>query len=70
MGSSVPSRDVPIFVDMWRAGRLPLEKLISAEIELENINEAMDQLAGGNAIRQLIVFDESRIARVQSVGSL
>ncbi|MDP1712862.1 MAG: alcohol dehydrogenase catalytic domain-containing protein [Candidatus Nanopelagicaceae bacterium] len=70
MGSSVPSRDVPIFVDMWRAGRLPLEKLISAEIELENINEAMDQLADGNAIRQLIVFDENRIARVQSVGSL
>ncbi|MFZ2227530.1 MAG: alcohol dehydrogenase catalytic domain-containing protein [Candidatus Nanopelagicaceae bacterium] len=70
MGSSVPSRDVPRFVDMWRTGRLPLEKLISAEIELENINEAMDQLADGNAIRQLIVFDENRIARVQSVGSL
>lgn len=56
MGSSVPSRDVPIFIDMWRAGRFPVEKLISAEIELTDINHAMDELADGNAIRQLIVF--------------
>lgn len=56
MGSSVPSRDVPIFVDMWREGKFPVEKLISAEIELADINRAMDQLADGNAIRQLIVF--------------
>lgn len=69
MGSSVPSRDVPIFINMWRAGKLPVEKLISAEIELENINQAMDQLADGNAIRQLIVFDENTIAVEQSVGS-
>jgi len=56
MGSSVPSRDVPIFINMWREGRFPVEKLISAEIGLADINYAMDQLADGNAIRQLIVF--------------
>lgn len=56
MGSSIPARDIPIFIEMWRAGRFPVEKLISAEIELADINHAMDQLADGNAIRQLIVF--------------
>lgn len=56
MGASVPSRDVPIFINMWRAGKFPVEKLISSEIKLADINYAMDQLADGNAIRQLIVF--------------
>lgn len=57
MGSSIPSRDLPIFINMWREGRFPIEKLISAEIELSGINHAMDQLADGNAIRQLIVLE-------------
>ncbi len=56
MGSSIPARDIPIFIEMWRAGKFPIEKLISDEIELDDINRAMDQLADGNAIRQLIVF--------------
>lgn len=56
MGSSVPARDVPIFINLWRAGKFPVEKLISSEIDLADINHAMDRLADGNAIRQLIVF--------------
>lgn len=56
MGSSIPARDIPIFIDLWRAGKFPIEKLISDEIELDDINRAMDQLADGNALRQLIVF--------------
>lgn len=56
MGSSMPERDIPIFLEMWRAGKFPIEKLISDEIELEDINQAMDKLADGNAIRQLIIF--------------
>ncbi len=56
MGSSIPARDVPIFIKMWREGKFLVEKLVSAEIELTDINHAMDELADGNAIRQLIVF--------------
>lgn len=59
LGSSVAERDVPKFVALWRQGKLPLEELISAEIALDDINEAMDQLADGNAIRQLIIFPET-----------
>jgi alcohol dehydrogenase len=57
LGSSVPSRDIPYFVDLWRSGRLPVEKLISKEIELDDINRAMDELADGVVVRQLIIFD-------------
>ena len=57
LGSSVPTRDIPAFVEMWRAGRLPVERLISGEIALEQINRGMDELADGRAVRQVIRFD-------------
>lgn len=56
LGSAVPSRDIPLFVEMWRAGRLPLEKLVSSRIRLDELPEAMDRLAGGGELRQLIDF--------------
>jgi Zn-dependent alcohol dehydrogenase len=57
LGSAVPSRDIPRYAQLWRDGKLPVEKLISSRIELGRINEAMDLLADGLAIRQVIVFD-------------
>jgi alcohol dehydrogenase len=57
LGSSVPARDIPRFVEMWRAGRLPVESLVSSTITLDQINEGMDQLADGQAVRQIIAFD-------------
>ncbi|MEB3071169.1 alcohol dehydrogenase catalytic domain-containing protein [[Mycobacterium] vasticus] len=57
LGSAVPARDIPRFVELWRAGRLPVQQLVSATVPLEQINSAMDQLADGLAVRQLITFD-------------
>jgi alcohol dehydrogenase len=57
LGSSIPQRDIPIFIDMWRAGRLPLSNLISDTISLSEINMGMDRLAEGAALRQIIAFD-------------
>lgn len=57
LGSAVPARDIPTYVDLWREGKLPVEQLISSRIELSQINEAMDQLHQGKAIRQIITFD-------------
>ncbi|WP_226997057.1 zinc-binding dehydrogenase [Tessaracoccus aquimaris] len=58
LGSAVPARDIPRYADLWREGKLPVERLISSRIRLDQINEAMDQLADGLAIRQVIMFDE------------
>lgn len=56
LGSAVPARDIPRFVQLWRGGRLPVESLVSSTIRLDDINEAMDRLADGTAVRQLITF--------------
>ncbi|NIZ91253.1 alcohol dehydrogenase catalytic domain-containing protein [Kineococcus rubinsiae] len=55
LGSAVPARDIPTYVRLWREGRLPVEQLVSATIGLEDLNEAMDTLADGLAVRQLVV---------------
>ncbi|WP_395245610.1 alcohol dehydrogenase catalytic domain-containing protein [Agromyces sp. MMS24-K17] len=59
LGSAVPSRDIPRYVELWRTGRLPLERLVSSRIRLDEIDLAMDRLAAGGELRQLIVFDAS-----------
>lgn len=56
MGSALPARDIPRFVEMWRGGRLPVERLITSHIGLEDLNLAMDQLAEGTQLRQVITF--------------
>ncbi|WP_437773353.1 alcohol dehydrogenase catalytic domain-containing protein [Arthrobacter sp. KNU40] len=57
LGSAVPSRDIPIFAQLWRDGVLPVEALISSTVKLDEINAAMDALAEGRAVRQVIIFD-------------
>lgn len=56
LGSAVPERDIPRYVELWRAGRLPLERLVSSRITLDELPQAMDRLATGRELRQLIVF--------------
>ena len=55
MGSSIPARDVPRFLALWRADRLPVERLLTGVSPLEDINPLMDALASGRAIRQIVV---------------
>ena len=54
LGSCVPSRDIPRYIDWYRAGRLPVNRLLSERIRLEDINGAFDRLAAGASIRQVI----------------
>ncbi|MBP8305988.1 MAG: zinc-dependent alcohol dehydrogenase family protein [Burkholderiaceae bacterium] len=57
IGSCVPARDVPRFVAMYRAGHLPVNRLLSERVPLAEINPALDRLARGEAIRQVILMD-------------
>jgi alcohol dehydrogenase len=57
VGSCVPSRDVPRFIAMYKAGLLPVDKLLSERIRLDDINGAFDRLARGESIRQVILMD-------------
>lgn len=58
LGSAVPQRDIPRFVELWRTGRLPLEELVSARVPLADINNALDELSSGRALRQMILVAE------------
>lgn len=57
LGSSDPKRDVPRYAKLWQQGDLPIDQLISDRVPLGQINEAMDALAEGRVLRQLIEFD-------------
>jgi S-(hydroxymethyl)glutathione dehydrogenase/alcohol dehydrogenase len=58
-GGSDPDRDVPRFADLYRSGRLPLEKLLSRRYTLDEINVALDDLAQRRVGRPLIAIDPS-----------
>jgi alcohol dehydrogenase len=57
IGTCVPSRDIPRYIDLYRQGRLPVEKLLSGRLRLEDINRGFDMLHEGKAVRQVLVFD-------------
>ncbi|MCC5856874.1 MAG: zinc-dependent alcohol dehydrogenase family protein [Ectothiorhodospiraceae bacterium] len=57
VGSCVPVRDVARYVGLFRQGRLPVERLLSRTLPLDQINEGFDALADGKAVRQVVVFD-------------
>ena len=56
MGSNRFRIDMPRFVDFYLSGQLHLDELISSRIKLEEINDAMELLKGGEVARQVINF--------------
>jgi alcohol dehydrogenase len=56
IGTCVPVRDLPRYVALYRQGRLPVDKLVSGKLKLEEINTGFDRLREGKAVRQIIVF--------------
>ena len=57
IGTCVPSRDIPRFVDLFSQGRLPVGKLLTGRLKLDEINLGFDLLHEGKAIRQVVVFE-------------
>lgn len=55
MGSTRPHADLPALVDLYTAGRLKLDELVTGRYSLEQINEAMTEARGGGGLRTVIV---------------
>ena len=55
MGSSIPARDIPRYIALWRSGRLPVEMLLTSVSPMSDINRLLDSLADGSAVRQIVV---------------
>jgi alcohol dehydrogenase len=58
LGGCVPVRDIPIYIDLYQKGKLPVDKLMSDTITLDSINLAFDKLDSGETVRQVIIFDD------------
>ena len=54
LGSCNSLREIPLLVSLWRAGRLDLEGLITAQRPLAEINEAMADLKASRGIRTVL----------------
>ena len=54
-GSCDVRRDVPRIVDLWRAGRLDLESLVTEKAPLEGVNDAFAAIEAGTAIRTVLI---------------
>jgi S-(hydroxymethyl)glutathione dehydrogenase / alcohol dehydrogenase len=55
-GSIRPFIDIPRYVDLFMAGKLPIDKLITKTYSLNKVNEAMDALKNGKVMRSVIKF--------------
>ena len=54
-GTTRPHRDIPRFLDLYSAGQLPLDKLVSRRYPLEQVNEAFDALLAGEVARSVLI---------------
>jgi alcohol dehydrogenase len=56
IGTAVPSRDIPRFIQLYQRGRLPVDRLMSGALTLDEINLGFDRLHDGSAIRQVVTL--------------
>jgi S-(hydroxymethyl)glutathione dehydrogenase/alcohol dehydrogenase len=57
MGSSRFRQDMPRYVELYLAGRLKLDELVSRRIGLDAINDGYESMKRGDVARSVIVFD-------------
>ena len=51
-----PSKDVPRLLDLWRAGRLQLEEMLTRSYSLDEVNQGYADMHAGRNVRGLIRF--------------
>ena len=56
-GSSQPHLDLPHYLQLYRAGRLPVEKLVSQRYRLEELEQAFHDMEDGKVARGVILFE-------------
>ena len=61
IGSCVPARDVPRFIDLYQRGKLPVDMLMSDRMSLQkDINLGFDRLTAAHTVRQIVVMNHGR----------
>ncbi|MFB1044207.1 Zn-dependent alcohol dehydrogenase [Streptomyces chrestomyceticus] len=55
-GSSTPASDFPLLIDHYMNHRIDLDSLVTSVIDVQDINEAFDQMKRGIGIRSVITY--------------
>ncbi|CAM3943738.1 S-(hydroxymethyl)mycothiol dehydrogenase [Tsukamurella ocularis] len=55
-GDCLPERDFPQLVDLYRQGRLPLEKFVTERIGLDEVEQAFETMHRGEVLRSVVVL--------------
>jgi len=58
-GSAVPSVDFPRYAALHLEGRLPVDRLVTASIELDGLEAAFERMRRGEGVRSVIRFGDS-----------
>jgi Zn-dependent alcohol dehydrogenase len=67
-GSSRPERDFPRILELYRSGRLPLDRLVSHRLPLDEVAEAFRLMGSGDAIR--VVLDLHATSRPEGGSAM
>ena len=68
-GSSRPERDFALTLELYRRGRLPLDRLISHRLPLEQVQHGLDLLVSGEAIRAVLALGAEALDGAGSNGA-
>ncbi|MCX4097617.1 S-(hydroxymethyl)mycothiol dehydrogenase [Nocardia sp. alder85J] len=55
-GDCLPERDFPVLIDLYRQGRLPLEKFVTERIGLGDVEKAFETMHRGEVLRSVVVL--------------
>jgi S-(hydroxymethyl)glutathione dehydrogenase/alcohol dehydrogenase len=56
-GSCNPPIDFPRILGLYRRGRIDLDSMITRRVPLEQVNEVFEEMAAGQGIRSVVVYD-------------
>ncbi len=55
-GDCLPTRDFPMFIDLYLQGRLDLDRFVSETIAVDEVEEAFAKMERGEVLRSVVVF--------------
>ncbi|MFI6213852.1 S-(hydroxymethyl)mycothiol dehydrogenase [Nocardia brasiliensis] len=55
-GDCLPERDFPMLVDLYRQGRLPLDRFVTERISLDEVEKSFDAMHRGDVLRSVVVW--------------
>jgi alcohol dehydrogenase len=56
IGTCVSTRDLPRYIELYRRGKLSVDRLMSGRLKLDDVNQGFDRLHESKGVRQVVVL--------------